>query len=71
MRKKVIYFIIGWQVIVLFVYGAGIAVDVYEILGIPWNSLGWKKLVGSIVTILFLETPSIIAGICLLLARKD
>lgn len=70
MRKKVIYFIIGWQVIVLFLYGAGIAVDVYAILGIPWNSLGWKKLVGSTVTILLLETPVIAAGIYLLLTRK-
>jgi len=59
MSKIMIYLVLGWQLIVILLYGGGIFGDLYYLIGIPPHQFGWYKLVTSAVCFLLLELPAI------------
>ena len=76
MSRKAWFFVIGiaafWQVVALALFAGGIFVDIYELLGIPWNSTSLINIVGSCLGLVLLELPVLIlAGILFYGRRKS
>ncbi len=58
-----------WQLVVLVLAGAGVFVDIYELLGIPWTSTGLVNVVGTSLGFLILELPVLILAAFLFFGR--
>ena len=55
--------ILLWQIVVWMLSAGGIFVNIYELLGIDWNSIGAINVIGTIAGIAILESPLIAAGV--------
>jgi hypothetical protein len=56
-KAKIICGVVGWQAVVYGLTVAGVFVDIFSLLGIPWNSVGWRNVLGTAVGLVLLETP--------------
>jgi hypothetical protein len=50
---------IAWQLVVYALSVGGIFVEIFSILGIPWNSTGLDNVIGTIVGFIALELPMV------------
>jgi hypothetical protein len=69
-KGKSIVLLIGWQLIVLALTVAVIFVDVFEFLGVPWNSTGLVNVAATIVGVALLEVPLVLFLGCMLWRRS-
>lgn len=60
---------VGWQLVVYALSVAGVFVEIYALLSIPWNSTGFINFVGTTVGLALLELPLVVA-LALLLRRR-
>jgi hypothetical protein len=67
-RTALVYFIIGWQVVILVLYAAWVFEVIYAYF--PPNPIGWIKLVRDGVALTLFEIPAIMALGYLLATRK-
>jgi hypothetical protein len=58
--RLVITLAIVWQLVVYALSVAGIFVEIFRLLGIPWNSVGIQNVIGTAVGFLVLELPTIV-----------
>lgn len=75
LRTRTVWYIVAgivvlWQLVVLVLAGGGIFGDIYELLGIPWNSTGFVNVVGTTLGFLILESPVLILAALLFLWRR-
>ena len=61
-----------WQLVVFALSAGGIFGDIYEWLGIPWNTTGIRNVIGTTVGLVLLELPLIaVVGYILRRQRKS
>jgi hypothetical protein len=56
-KTKIICVVLGWQVVVYALSVAGVFADIFSLLGIPWNSVGWRNVLGTTVGLVLVELP--------------
>jgi len=52
--------IVLWQLLVYALCVGGVFVEIYDLLGIPWNSVGPVNVFGTCLGLLLLELPLIL-----------
>ena len=70
MNKVIITCIVLWQIITIILIGGGIYVDLFGLLGIPWNSTGLLNIFGTIVGFILIEIPALVLVSWLLMRRN-
>jgi len=58
-KAKILCLVGGWQIVVYALAVAGIFPEIFSLLGIPWNSVGWRNVLGTAVGFLLLELPAV------------
>ena len=56
-KAKVICVVLIWQILVYGLTVAGVFIAIFNLLGIPWNSVGWQNVFGTAVGLVLLESP--------------
>jgi hypothetical protein len=71
-KRNIFWIVLLWQAIVYALVIGGIFVEIFELLGIPWNSLGWRNIAGTSIGWVLLELPALvlIAWFCVLRNKK-
>ena len=59
-KAKILYLTVGWQVVVYTLAVAGIFPEIFSLIGVPWNSVGWRNFLGTAVGFLLLELPALV-----------
>jgi len=67
-RAALVWFIVGWQLVVFVLYAAWYFEAIYEYF--PPNPIGWVRLVRTFVTLSLFEIPALGALTYLLVTRK-
>lgn len=69
-KAKIICGVVAWQAVVYGLIVAGIFVDIFSLLGIPWNSVGWRNVLGTAVGLVLLEAPVLLLLGWLFLSKR-
>jgi hypothetical protein len=59
-----------WQLVVFVLAVGGVFVEIYELVGIPWNSTGFINVVGTTLGFIILELPVLILVAFLFFGRR-
>ncbi len=51
--------IVAWQFVVFVLSVGGVFVEIFSILGNPWNSTGLENVIGTIAGFIILELPMV------------
>ncbi len=58
-RRLILTIAAVWQLVVYALSVGGVFGDIYELLGIPWNTTGIRNVIGTTVGLALLELPLI------------
>ena len=58
-KRRIFWIVLLWQAIVYPLVIGGIFVEIFALLGIPWNSSGWRNVVGTTAGWVILEFPAV------------
>ena len=56
-NRMLIGMIVAWQFVVYGLSVGGVFVEIFSVLGIPWNSTGLENVIGTIAGFIILELP--------------
>jgi hypothetical protein len=57
--RMLIGMIVAWQFVVYGLSVGGVFVEIFSVLGIPWNSTGLNNVIGTIAGFIILELPMV------------
>jgi hypothetical protein len=59
-NRSLVVVALVWQLVVYVLAVGGIFVEVFDLLGIPWNSRGLENVIGTAVGFVLLELPLVL-----------